>query len=316
MADEINNLETARKLMLYAEYYAQRRKNPRTKALNAKEVMAQDKVILSSTAAAGKTGSASQEGTVEQTNIRLSELISQLKGLEDQQKKVQSNQAAGKQEIFQFQASETITTKISVEMTSWKPVEGLVVRDQHLAETDRYRFEFKNGTELTILDKWSMKSTRIWGDPHIDLDDVEGDYNGDFSDLKGSDSATTFQLMDGTRLTFTAKDNGIIESVDIFKDNQHVHGIGSGSAQWQNEESGLFDTKVKQDGHLTAAGLEKGDVVVAGGDGGDWFDTTGNLLWGHSGAAAPTSRPLMSVSMNFSQVIHQEISAQLIERQG
>ena len=101
----------------------------------------------------------------------------------------------------------------------------MAVRSKSMAETDRYRFSFSNnGADLTITDKWSMKNTQIWGDPHIDTNDEEGDFNGEFKDLTNSNAHTTFLLRDGTRVTFKALDTGLIEEVDIIKENAHVKG--------------------------------------------------------------------------------------------
>lgn len=101
-----------------------------------------------------------------------------------------------------------------------------MVHDQNYAKSNSYLFKFTDGSTFTILDKWSNKSTTIWGDPHVDVSDVEGASDGDFKDLKTSDEFTTFMLGDGTRVTFKAKDAGIIERVDIF---QRVRIMSKGS---------------------------------------------------------------------------------------
>ena len=149
-------------------------------------------------------------------------------------------------------------------------MDGLVVRSKNLAETNTYAFEFIDGVTFKITDKATGKSTTIWGDPHVDTSDEEGASNGEFSDLKTSDKFTTFQLRDGTRLTFTAKDNGIIEAVDIYKENQHVQGTGAASASF-GPKTGLFDSTVKTTS-VSDSRPALGDVVYAGGDGNDWFD--------------------------------------------
>jgi hypothetical protein len=167
-----------------------------------------------------------------------------------------------------------------------------------VAETDRYLFEFLDGGTFRITDKWTGKITTIWGDPHVDTSDQAGASNGEFSDLKGSDSQTTLLLQDGSRVTFTARDQGVIERVDIFQGDQHAWGIGAGSKDW-SEETGLFHGQVESDGASAARALAMGDVVHAGGDGADWFDAAGNLIWGATTGPTVTERPAVVAEMNF-----------------
>lgn len=188
-------------------------------------------------------------------------------------------------------------------------IEGLIRRSNTVAETDRYRFDFMDGTTFKITDKWTTRSTTIWGDPHVDLDDVEGNMDGDFLDLKGSDSHTTLMLQDGTRLTFTARDDGLIEAVDIFKGNQHISGIGQGSLQW-NEKDGLFDSQVDNSGNLFSW-LPKGDIVFAGGDGNDWFTSEGKLLWGKTTGLMVSARPYAVLQWQYREKFSQQISIQI-----
>jgi len=42
--------------------------------------------------------------------------------------------------------------------------------------------------------------------------------------LTNRNAHTTFLLRDGTRVTFKALDTGLIEEVDIIKENAHVKG--------------------------------------------------------------------------------------------
>lgn len=188
-------------------------------------------------------------------------------------------------------------------------IEGLIRRSNTVAETDRYRFDFMDGATFKITDKWTTRSTTIWGDPHVDLDDVEGNMDGDFLDLKGSDSHTTLMLQDGTRLTFTARDDGLIEAVDIFKGNQHISGIGQGSLQW-NEKDSLFDSQVDNSGNLFSW-LPKGDIVFAGGDGNDWFTSEGKLLWGKTTGLMVSARPYAVLQWQYREKFSQQISIQI-----
>ena len=148
--------------------------------------------------------------------ISLGDLIQQLRSLDARQDTTGQQVNNPLMNVTTVEVTTTIQEEFTFQYSSLEPVDGLVVRNRNLAETDRYAFNFSDGTTLKITDKWSGKSTTIWGDPHVDVSDVQGNNDGDFKDLTASDSHTTFMLQDGTRLTITAKDAGIIEGVDIF----------------------------------------------------------------------------------------------------
>lgn len=59
-------------------------------------------------------------------------------------------------------------------------------------ENDNYRITAGDNNEVNILDKHTGETTRIWGDPHVD---VNGKHAFDFW------GTTTFSLKDGTKLT-------------------------------------------------------------------------------------------------------------------
>jgi hypothetical protein len=185
------------------------------------------------------------------------------------------------------------------------------VHDQHYAESDRYLYKFADGTTFTILDKWTNRSTTVWGDPHVDVNDMEGNNNGDFKDLKSSDDITTFMLGDGTRITFTAKDAGIIERVDIFKGSQHVKGMGQ-AAKGFSAETGLFFNQVLNDGIPAGDTTPRGDVVHAGGDGNDWYDVNNKLVWGKTTGPLVTQRPPATLEFYYRQTISHSISTQTV----
>ena len=212
---------------------------------------------------------------------------------------------------FVLEASQTVEIKLEMSYKENKPIDGLQVHDQNFAETDRYLFQFKDGTTFTILDKWANKSTTIWGDPHIDVSDVEGTNNGDFKDLTSSEDVTTFMLGDGSRVTFKAQDAGIIEQVDIFKGSQHVTGIGQASTAF-SETNGLFNQQVFNDGASAASAAKLGDVVYAGGDGNDWFDASSKLVWGKTTGPVIIQRPSATLEFSYKQTVTQSISIQSI----
>jgi hypothetical protein len=224
----------------------------------------------------------------------------------------QSNQQVSQSQMdVSYSRQETITMELTY--TPAQKVEGLIVHNQNQAESDRYLFTFNNaGTDFTILDKWTKHSTRVWGDPHVDLDDIQGEYNGEFSDLKSSDSHTTFMLMDGTRVTFNAKDNGLIEGVDLIKGSQHVHATGKASANW--DSSGLFNTQVMTDGISSESSITRGDTIFAGGDGNDWYNASGNLVWGQTTSPSINTPPPSVLEFKMSQTITESLSIHRLEK--
>jgi hypothetical protein len=308
--NQIQNLITARRLMVWMDELRvkqkQRGMGQRAKTKSAKEMLAEDEAILSGDAKALQSKDSKPAGE-DDTEINLGELRRKLR---------ESGETAGQTvHTAEMYFAERTRTELSVEIKMLKPVDGLVVNDKQQAETDRYQFDFISGTRFKITDKWSGKSSTVWSDPYVDLSDVEGDKNGDFKDLKASTTQTTFQLQDGTRVTFTAQDTGVIEQVDIFKGDQHARGIGAGSAAWQDEKAQFFAPEVKADGREAAAQLAKGDVVVAGGDGNDWYDSSGKMVWGQTTGPAVTSRPAYTIEMNARQVTEQVAMVRMVDKQ-
>lgn len=286
----MQDLIAVRRLLLRASELEAKKKDPNTKVKSLKEAYEDDQVALrgeASSVDSSKSGSVK----VENENVHLKDLIQQLSKAQNSQPGVE-----GKTAQVTIQDKTTTTEELEISYDALAPVDGLVVRNRNLAETDRYRFEFSDGTTFKIVDKWAGKSTTIWGDPHIDSSDIEGNWDGDFKDLKASDSQTTFMLKDGTRVTFTAKDAGIIEAVDIFKDAQHVSGIGAGSKSW-SDQNALFDLKVASS--TDASLVAMGDVVYAGGDGNDWFDANHKLIWGRTTGPEINSRPGARLQVNY-----------------
>jgi len=239
--------------------------------------------------------------------IKLSDLFSRLKMLNENPEHVEQ-----KSQTTTEISVEQRTTEIEVSLNVNRPVNGLERINNNLAQTDRYLFEFKDGATFTIKDKWSGKSTTIWGDPHVDVDDIEGNANGEFSDLKESDRYTTLMLKDGSRVTITALDSGIIEKIDIFNGSQHLQGTGAASEDWESKK--LFDGDVKtSSGHDSS--LSKGDIVNVGGDGNDWFNQAGQMVWGKTTGPIIYSRPLASLEVKIKQTIEQFSFSQTIDRQ-
>ena len=173
--------------------------------------------------------------------------------------------------------------------------DGLNKLDDKNVDTGRYLIAFESATSLSILDKFSRLSTTVWGDPHVDLSDKEGRCNGEFSDLKKSSVLTTLKLLDKTTVVIKAPDNGLIEEVHIFKGKDHIKGLGRGVSLKEAKDPGQKIKQAKSREHCVTEGtfgqvdnltklLEElvpfSDVVQAGGDGNDWFDEDGRLVWG------------------------------------
>jgi hypothetical protein len=289
---QLTNLVQGRRLLIYSSEIAAQRNHSPGKPQTTKEMMDEDVALISgdySTVAA--ISSQSAYSASESTSINLSELSAKFKSAQ-----TEDNGATITAQEVTF--TQTVEEQLNIRVVNNSPVEGLVRHSNQSAETDRYSFDFTNGTTFTILDKWTGKSTSVWGDPHVDVSDVQGASNGDFKDLKSSDTVTTFMLKDGTRVTFTAPDNEVIQQVDIYKGDQHLQGIGSGSSQW-NEKNEFFAKPVDSS---SASRVPMGDVVYAGGDGTDWYDSSGRLIWGKVTAPDVNMRPASFVEIQYQRM--------------
>ncbi|GEM_PF-860504 len=190
--------------------------------------------------------------------------------------------------------------QVSVSATEWLGDDKAEPRllNSRIADTGRYLIGFQSSISLEIYDKHTKLSTTIWGDPHVDLSDVEGNMNGEFSDLKKSDMFTTVALLDGTKVVIKAPDTGVIEKVDIYKGNNHIQGIGSPTQESLQDlaiesaknrdfdalialfAGGFFIGKDSDTSQLQSL-MQQSDIVMAGGDGNDWFGKDGRLVWGN-----------------------------------
>lgn len=303
VSGNMDQLMVARRLIEYARRAEDKRKGKQVEEKTAKEEMEEDQVLLSGSASAGKVDGQYAAPNTADVQIKLSDLIARLKELNSQS-------GGGASQEIQVSYQQTVEQELSIRYSELERVDGLVRRSQTLAETDRYKFEFSDGITFKITDKWSNRSTTIWGDPHVDVDDVENTFNGEFSDLKDSDTHTTLMLLDGTRVSFTARDNGVIEAVDIFKGSQHLGGIGAASAAWSMED-GLFARQV--DGGESSP-VPMGDTVYAGGDGNDWFTTSGSLLWGKTTGPVVKTRPSAVMQLEYREKISTRLSVQVNTR--
>lgn len=300
VSDYINDAQIAHRLMEMARRAEAKRSGKKLDEASEQDED-KDSVELSGSSPSSSVAGSSQSANTEDTQINLSELISKLKELYKNPR----------QTSVEVQASFTQKIEIEASLTymELKRVDGLVRNSEKSAETDRYLFEFQDGITFKITDKWTNRSTTIWGDPHVDVNDEQGNMNGDFKDMDGSNSQTTLMLQDDTRVTFTAKDDGVIEQVDIFKGYQHLLGIGQGSTGW-TEDKKMFASGVDTHG-AQAMILDKGDTVYAGGDGNDWFTKDGQLLWGKTTGPSVTVRPSALMQMSYKETVTQEATVQV-----
>ena len=307
--NNIADIHTAYRLILQSRLNEAKNKGDSIAEKAAQDALDKDDADISDAAKAASSSSTnSQTESTATSNVQIS--------LNDLVTKLQTgNNPNQTQQVTLVNVQQTVETAASLTYYDLEKIDGLVVKSQNLAETDRYAFEFMNGSTLKVTDKWNNRSTTIWGDPHIDVSDVEGENNGDFKDLTKSDQYTTFMLKDGTRLTITAQDSSIIEKVDIFKDQQHLSGIGGASTSW-NDQSGLFAKSVKNDAYSASSAVPVGDVVYAGGDGNDWYDAAGNLVWGKTTGPAVNSRPSSYLEFQYSQKVTQSVSVVQVNQQA
>ncbi len=302
VSEFIDSARIANRLMELSRRAEARRKGEKVDEAAEKEAD-KDEVILSGASATEAAGAKTAAAPVENTQINLADLIAKLKELY-----ANKPQAQGQVQI-QASVTQTVEVEASFSFSMLERVDGLVRNSQRSAETDRYLFEFMDGVTFKITDKWTSRSTTVWGDPHVDVNDLEGNYDGDFQDMKGSNSQTTFMLQDQTRVTFTAMDTGVIEKVDIFKGYQHLEGIGQGSSEWTDENrlfASTVDTNVSK-----ALALDKGDTVHAGGDGNDWYTDDGQLLWGKTTGPVVTSRPSAVWQMSYKETVTRQEEIQI-----
>lgn len=299
---DMSNLVAARRLMEIARKEEARRNGKKVEEMSALDYMEEDQALISDSAKEAQMQAANSTAQIENVNIKLADI-----------RRTTKQAVTPADNGFTIEANQRLEIKLELRYRSNAPIDGLMVHDQNYAESDRYLFKFTDGSTFTILDKWSNKSTTIWGDPHVDVSDVEGASDGDFKDLKTSDEFTTFMLGDGTRVTFKAKDAGIIERVDIFKGSDHVKGFGQAAKDF-SPENGLFFKQVLSDGKIIANATTLGDVIRSGGDGNDWFDTNNNLIWGKTTGPVIMQRPPATLEFYYKQTVSSSISVQTLNR--
>jgi hypothetical protein len=123
-----------------------------------------------------------------------------------------------------------------------------------------YTVEAEKGSNAWKITTPEGKTSRIWGDPHVNESD-----GGKWDFKKGM----SFVLPDGTKITAKTTEpraNGytVTQSIDIMNGNERATISGIDKNQPQSEG-------VKADRWATDARVPDGDYAVMGGDGDDWF---------------------------------------------
>ncbi len=57
--------------------------------------------------------------------------------------------------------------------------------------------------------------------------------------------------------------------------------------------------------------LSPGDTIYAGGDGNDWFTSTGQMVWGTTTGPEVNTRPYAVMKMDYQETITQEARVQV-----
>jgi hypothetical protein len=177
---------------------------------------------------------------------------------------------------------------------SLPPAGGLNVgKDGVITTPGGYKIEATKQFEWTITAPDGQKSTRIWGDPHVDESD------GGKWDFKRD---STFMLPDGTRINcattpWTGDPNmTVTKGLEIISGNERlqVSDIDKGKGKVGS---------VTQDGFAHANSFGGKDVFVMGGDGDDWTFTgkeiTGSNNGGESFKLGNDMKPLVDTTKKY-----------------
>ena len=118
------------------------------------------------------------------------------------------------------------------------------------------------------------KSTRIWGDPHVDEGDRDGANDWEFK------RNSTFVLGDGTRINVTTTPGGaagatVTSQLEVISGNDRV--VASGIDKGKGEIG-----TVTQDGYQHVNGFQ-GDVFVMGQEADDWSYTGHEIVGSENG---------------------------------
>ncbi|HYO63801.1 MAG TPA: DUF1521 domain-containing protein [Pyrinomonadaceae bacterium] len=180
---------------------------------------------------------------------------------------------------------------------SCHPAGSLSVEGDIITTPGGYKIEQLGQYEWKITGP-DGKSTRIWGDPHVDEGDRDGAADWDFK------RNSTFVLPDGTHINVTTVPGGA-EGMTVTGQLEVINGVDRVLVTDIDKGKGKIGT-VTQDGHLYLDKF-KGDVIRMGRESDDWsFEgreivgsrnggdelVTGNELHpGSIGYEGPNNRP-------------------------
>lgn len=120
----------------------------------------------------------------------------------------------------------------------------------------------ERNSEITIFNEETGETTRIWGDPHVDID---GKHSFDFW------GTTTFTLENGTKITIDTEQWGgnpnayVASQVTITKDNQAI--VVDGISQ---NQIGDLSVSMSNNGRLVDAMTRDGFVLHENATGSGW----------------------------------------------
>ncbi|MHB8089768.1 MAG: hypothetical protein ACYDH2_16120, partial [Anaerolineaceae bacterium] len=136
----ITDIRMAYRLMLHSKISEARQKGDKTAEKAASSDLEKDDVLISEAAKSAQSGNVSAPGSVGDLNIniRLADLYKKIYGPKEQPQ--QTPQAL----VIEF--FQQIETEASLTYANLEYVDGLVVKNANLAETDRYRFDFSDGS--------------------------------------------------------------------------------------------------------------------------------------------------------------------------
>ncbi|HUM28446.1 MAG TPA: hypothetical protein PKN81_19545, partial [Anaerolineales bacterium] len=144
-----SNLLAARRLLEMAKQADARRSGKTVKEKSALEYMQEDQALISAPAFDAQKQEAAALPQIENINVNLSDLRNV------------KPQTGGTATVSEEQS---IQIEFELRYRSNTPLDGLLIHDRNYAESDRYLFKFADGATFTILDKWTSKSTTVWGD--------------------------------------------------------------------------------------------------------------------------------------------------------
>lgn len=156
---------------------------------------------------------------------------------------------------------------------STHPAGSLTAEGDVITTPGGYKIEMVGQYEWKITGP-DGKTTRIWGDPHVDEGDREGANDWEFK------RNSTFVLGDGTRINVTTAPFGsggatVTSSLEVISGNDRV------TVSDIDKGKGVIGT-VTQDGYQHANGFQ-GDVFVMGQEADDWSYTGHEILGSENG---------------------------------